>query len=198
MLRLAGATGRGTWALVTELLTGKGLFEVVGDRGPLAEPQVQVIARQLLSVLDYILRRGIVHRDVKPENVIVTRKGVQLMDFGVASHQDDARSMAPRVGSAGDLAPELLLGAQEDRTTRMDCFGIGSLLYFVRFGQTPFSPRAGLQSEKMFLGFFLEKSCFSIFGLGLSTDTRILHRSSQSERPFTLLRWVAFGVWVFA
>ncbi len=68
----------------------------------------------------------------------MTRKGVQLMDFGVASHQDDARSMAPRVGSAGDLAPELLLGAQEDRTTRMDCFGIGSLLYFVRFGQTPF------------------------------------------------------------
>lgn len=139
LLRLVGAKGRCTWAFVTELLKGKELFDIVRDRrAPLAEPVAQVIARQQLSALDYIHQRGVVHRDVKPENVVVTRSGVKLIDFGVASHQNDARSMALRVGSGGYFAPELFHGAPEDRTTRMDCFGIGWLLYFVLCGRSPF------------------------------------------------------------
>jgi len=134
-----GEDGELTW-LALEPVGGVDLLRAVQESGA-TNPAFMVLrlVRRLLGALAYLHERGIVHRDVKPANVMVTREGgLKLMDFGVA-HAPDGALTSPRsmLGTPAYMAPELLRGEQVDG--RADLFAVGVLLYQLLTGRRPFA-----------------------------------------------------------
>jgi len=132
------------WIIITEFVGGGELFTRVRENGPLPEPRAASIAAQLLSALTTLHSRGIVHRDIKTENVIladIERDEVKLVDFGLAAPVWDAEAMITRCGTPGYVAPEVL--RSEKYGCKVDCFSVGVLLYILLVGQGPFRGRAG-------------------------------------------------------
>lgn len=128
--------------IVMELVSGKTLREIIktGERLPLA--RALEIGEGILAALDYSHERGIVHRDVKPANVMITDKGdVKVMDFGIARALDDMAATLTNtwnvVGTAQYLSPEQAIGEIAD--ARSDIYSTGCLLYELLTGKAPFT-----------------------------------------------------------
>jgi serine/threonine protein kinase len=122
--------------LVMELLEGESLSRLltrVGGRISFAE--ALGIAGQVLDVLDMAHANGIVHRDIKPGNIFVTRTGhAKLLDFGFARVRDGVISSVPTLsgivmGTAGYLAPEQARGQPDEVDLRSDIFGVGAVMF---------------------------------------------------------------------
>jgi tRNA A-37 threonylcarbamoyl transferase component Bud32 len=129
----------GTVFLVQELVDAPTLKDVVTNRGPLPASEVAAIGRQLVDGLDAAHRSGVVHRDVKPSNVMVRDDGsVKLADFGIASVQGDPNLTATGVviGSPAYMAPEQATGGTV--TSAADLWSLGATLYFAVEGEPPF------------------------------------------------------------
>jgi tRNA A-37 threonylcarbamoyl transferase component Bud32 len=129
----------GTVFLVQELVDAPTLKDLVAERGPLPPAEVAAIGRQLVDGLDAAHRSGVVHRDVKPGNVMVRDDGsVKLADFGIASVQGDPNLTATGViiGSPAYMAPEQATGATV--TAAADLWSLGATLYFAVEGEAPF------------------------------------------------------------
>jgi len=142
------STGQGAWAIVSEFVGGGELFEEVRKHGPLEEDRARNVAHQLFSALDFLHHRGIVHRDIKTENVCKTGLGdeIKLVDFGLATPEWDNTAMLTRCGSPGYIAPEVLRGDRYG--CKVDCFSVGVLLYILLAGYGPFR---GQTLEEMLL-----------------------------------------------
>jgi len=140
---IVGITEVGTWQgthfLAMEHLEGETLRARL-DRGPLSAAQAQGVVVQIASALDAIHAAGIVHRDVKPANVMLLPGGAaKLLDFGIARHSDDATitSTGTIIGSPAYMAPEQVLG--QKGTVSSDVWALGVLLYEMLSGRPPFS-----------------------------------------------------------
>ncbi|MEA2826901.1 MAG: eukaryotic-like serine/threonine-protein kinase [Actinomycetota bacterium] len=125
--------------IVMELVDAPTLSELVETSGPRPPAEVAVIGSELLDALDAGHRAGIVHRDVKPGNVMVDGSGrVRLADFGVASVLDDVRMTTGSavVGSPAYMAPEQVTG--DDVGPPADLWALGATLYFAVEGRPPY------------------------------------------------------------
>ena len=124
--------------LVMEYVEGTTLFERVRTRGPLTEEEAVSVASDLTSALREAHRRGVLHRDVKPRNVLLDRAGrAKLTDFGSA-RLDDQVALTMTGGLVGTLAyaaPELMAGERGD--ARSDLYSLGLTLYFALSGELP-------------------------------------------------------------
>ena len=141
--------------LVMECLEGESLQQKL-EQGALPVEQAVLWAIQIADALDQAHRRGILHRDVKPGNIMLTGSGVKLMDFGLAKVSPPlviAGNMAANglltasgklVGTLPYMAPEQLAGREAD--VRTDVFALGAVLYEMIAGQRPFQgeSQAGL------------------------------------------------------
>ncbi|MEU6807128.1 serine/threonine-protein kinase, partial [Streptomyces neyagawaensis] len=114
--------------LTTELVLGPNLAEVLASHGPLPADSVRGLAAGLAEALDAIHAAGIVHRDVKPSNVLLTESGPRLVDFGVARpvRQAGLTSTGQFVGTSAYASPEQLLGQKVGPLS--DMFSLGVLL----------------------------------------------------------------------
>jgi len=126
---------------VLELCDGADLRRLVAARGALPEAEVRAILGQLAHALDYVHQRGLVHMDVKPANVMITRDGeVKLTDFGIATPVVplDRTSSADIsvLGTPGFMAPEQLTGGTVD--SRTDIYALGCLAYQLLTGRQLF------------------------------------------------------------
>ncbi|HEX3394520.1 MAG TPA: protein kinase [Acidimicrobiales bacterium] len=126
--------------IVMELVKAPTLADLVKREGPLAEQRVASIGVDVLDALGAAHREGIIHRDVKPANVMVSDSGhVQLGDFGIAAVIDD-----PKLTSSGNLAgsPSYMAPEQAENrppTVATDLWGLGATLYFAVEGRPPFA-----------------------------------------------------------
>jgi eukaryotic-like serine/threonine-protein kinase len=125
--------------IVMELVRAPTLAQLVSRDGPLPPRRAAHIGLDLLAALRAAHREGIVHRDVKPGNVMVPEEGrAKLTDFGVAALVDDPRLTSTGVilGSPSSMAPEQATGAPASPAT--DLWGLGATLYFAVEGVGPF------------------------------------------------------------
>jgi eukaryotic-like serine/threonine-protein kinase len=130
----------GTYYIAMEFLDGRSLKELIVSRGPAPVPVAIDYARQILAALRFAHRNGIVHRDIKPHNVLVDGEGrVKVTDFGIAragaaSQMTEAGSI---VGTAQYLSPEQAKGTAVDQ--RSDIYSLGIVLYELLTGSVPFT-----------------------------------------------------------
>lgn len=136
----------GVHFMAMELLQGHDLFNKVARQGPLAVREAAEIMRQAALGLEYAHNEGLVHRDIKPGNVYVTKDGrVKILDLGLAGLIEDAyqenltREYNERVlGTADYLAPEQAIDSHR-ADARADIYALGCTFYFVLTGQPPFT-----------------------------------------------------------
>src|SRR5437868_3490590 len=129
----------GTYYIAMEYLDGRTLKELLVRNGPTPIPIAIDYARQILSALSFAHRNGIVHRDIKPHNIVVGSDGrLKVTDFGIArsgaSQMTEAGSI---VGTAQYLSPEQARGAPVD--PRSDLYSLGIVLYEMLTGHVPFT-----------------------------------------------------------
>jgi serine/threonine protein kinase len=144
----AGRDGN-THYLVVEFVPGVDLRRLVRMQGVLTQQQAASVILQAARGLDYAHKRGLVHRDVKPGNILVTAEGIaKVSDLGLAGFIHDAGN-DPRagkiVGTADYLAPEQIRNAGEV-THLSDIYSLGCTLYYSVCGKVPFP--GGSASEK--------------------------------------------------
>ena len=129
----------GTYYIAMEYLDGRSLKELILTRGPAPVSVAVDYARQMLSALRFAHRNGIVHRDIKPHNVLVDAEGhLKVTDFGIAragaSQMTEEGSI---IGTAQYLSPEQARGTKVDQTS--DLYSVGIVLYEMLSGQVPFT-----------------------------------------------------------
>src|SRR5947207_5279401 len=129
----------GTYYIAMEYLDGRSLKELIVSRGPAPISVAIDYARQILAAVRFAHRHGIVHRDIKPHNVLVDAEGrLKVTDFGIAragaSQMTEAGSI---IGTAQYLSPEQAKGAPVDQTS--DLYSVGVVLYELLTGAVPFS-----------------------------------------------------------
>jgi serine/threonine protein kinase/Tol biopolymer transport system component len=138
--------------LVMEYLQGETLADRIG-RGPLRTDEVVRIGTDIANALDRAHRQGIVHRDLKPGNIMITKSGVKLLDFGLAkmtvqseaargssimaTEQKPLTEQGAILGTFQYMAPEQLEGREAD--ARSDIFALGAILYEMATGHRAFS-----------------------------------------------------------
>jgi serine/threonine-protein kinase len=129
----------GTYYIAMEYLDGRSLKELIVARGPAPIHIAIDYARQILAAIRFAHRHGIVHRDIKPHNVLVDGEGrLKVTDFGIAragaSQMTEAGSI---IGTAQYLSPEQAKGAPVDQSS--DLYSVGVVLYELLTGVVPFS-----------------------------------------------------------
>ncbi|WP_454931286.1 Stk1 family PASTA domain-containing Ser/Thr kinase [Actinomyces israelii] len=136
-----GAT-RSVPYIVMEYVEGHTVRELLGDGDAVPIPEAVEITTGVLDALEYSHRAGIVHRDIKPGNIMLTSTGaVKVMDFGIARAMEDSSATVTQthavVGTAQYLSPEQARGEVVD--ARSDLYSTGCLLYELLTGQPPFT-----------------------------------------------------------
>jgi serine/threonine protein kinase/HAMP domain-containing protein len=133
----------GLYYITMEYVEGKSLKDLVRERGRLPASAVLPIAKQLCRALEVAHEEGVIHRDIKPQNMVVEGDGVlKVMDFGIARlatrPKDSGHTEAGMVvGTPEYMAPEQLLGDELD--PRADLYATGAVLYECLTGEVPFT-----------------------------------------------------------
>jgi serine/threonine-protein kinase len=126
--------------VVTEYVPGQTLADHLARWGALPEPEALSIARRICEALIHVHRRGFVHYDLKPANIMLCPDDtIRLIDFGLAHEAVKRLTLVgapPAIGSAGYLAPEQI--RRKRGRTSVDVYGIGALLFEMLTGRPPF------------------------------------------------------------
>jgi eukaryotic-like serine/threonine-protein kinase len=127
--------------IVMEFVDGRTLRDIVKTEGPMPPRRAMEIMADVCAALDFSHRNGIIHRDVKPANVMITRTGaVKVMDFGIARALADGQNVtqtAAVIGTAQYLSPEQAQGQAVD--ARSDVYATGCVLFELLTGEPPFT-----------------------------------------------------------
>jgi len=128
--------------IVTEYLRGYTLAHLLNSVRPMPEKDALKLASRVCDALAHMHEHGVVHRDLKPQNVMICYDGtVRVMDFGIAKAAEGRRitftGFTPAVGTPDYMAPEQVKGKRGDERT--DIYSLGAMLYEMVVGVTPFS-----------------------------------------------------------
>jgi eukaryotic-like serine/threonine-protein kinase len=134
-----GEAEDGTSYIAMEYVPGGTLKEQIGRRGPLGDRETAAVGAQIADALGAAHERGVIHRDIKPQNVLVTASGdLKVTDFGIARAASAVTSSASGAifGTAGYISPEQALG--EPVGPASDLYSLGVILYEMLTGELPF------------------------------------------------------------
>ena len=129
--------------LASEYVPGPSVTDSAMEFGPLGDAGLRTLTHGLARALTEVHAAGVVHRDVKPSNVLLARDGPRLIDFGVARAVDDVglTRVGALIGSPGFLSPEQAIG--EPATFGSDVFALASVVAYAARGQSPFGAGDG-------------------------------------------------------
>ena len=126
--------------ITMELVDGKNLFTLLREKGKFDLQEVLPIVEQVASALDYAHRKGVIHRDIKPHNIMAAKDGtVKVTDFGIAKRLRDEASRVSQtqpLGTPAYMAPEHLLGEKIGREA--DIYSLAATVYELLSGHTPY------------------------------------------------------------
>ena len=127
--------------IVTELIEGRNLKDDVAQNGRYAGVDLERLANKLVAAVKAVHAAGIVHRDIKPTNVMVSASGPVLVDFGIAMGEGESHVTRTGLvmGTPGFIAPEIIEGAESDEAT--DWWSVASVLAFAGTGQPVFGTK---------------------------------------------------------
>jgi eukaryotic-like serine/threonine-protein kinase len=134
-----GEAPDGTCYIAMEYVSGGTLKEWLDERGPMEPERALAVAGQVAEALWAAHERGVIHRDIKPQNILITGMGhLKVTDFGIARAASAATISATNavLGTAGYLSPEQALG--EPATPRSDLYSLGIVLYELLTGFVPY------------------------------------------------------------
>lgn len=127
-----------SWSLLFDYYPHRDLFDCLAANGPLSQDAAVEVMIGVSSALSHIHSRGILHRDVKAENVLLDDQGQALLiDFGIATFLDTSQTVSEARGSPCYAAPEVVLGQPYD--WKADVFSAGVLFYYILSRKLPFS-----------------------------------------------------------
>mmetsp|Transcript_63544 Transcript_63544/g.160330 ORF Transcript_63544/g.160330 Transcript_63544/m.160330 type:complete len:640 (-) Transcript_63544:381-2300(-) len=183
------------WCFTMEFCSRGDLHSAVSC-SPFQENAARDIMKCILGALAYIHARGILHRDVKAENVLLRANGVPVLaDFGISCRASDVQARMCRCGSPGSVAPEVLLG--HGWHEKSDLFSAGVMLYYMLSGKGPFqrrevsetlnctvNSRLSFSAHRCFRGASPEVKSFLRLLLGKSPDNRPLAEEALQETWF--------------
>ena len=174
--------------LVMEFVDGPTLREVIRDRPPLSLDATLVITEAILGALDAAHRAGIVHRDVKPENVIVANDGrIKVADFGLARALSSASTITADagtlLGTVAYLSPEQVQRGIAD--ARSDVYAVGIMLFEMLVGSQPFVGETPLQVAFRHVNEEVPAPSSLRLGIPASIDALVAHAtaSDPDQRP---------------
>ena len=141
ILKIFPIEGKRRPYIVMEFLDGQTLDQLLREVKPLPEADAAKIASRLCEALDYMHKNGVIHRDLKPQNIMICKDGsIRIMDFGIAKAFRMRRitfvGFSPTMGTPDYMAPEQVKGKRGDERT--DIYSLGAILYEMTTGSTPF------------------------------------------------------------
>ncbi|PYH99371.1 serine/threonine protein kinase Kin1 [Aspergillus ellipticus CBS 707.79] len=173
------------WYMLFELVNGGQMLDYIISHGKLKEKQARKFARQIASALDYCHRNSIVHRDLKIENILISKTGdIKIIDFGLSNLFSPRSLLKTFCGSLYFAAPELLQ-ARQYTGPEVDVWSFGIVLYVLVCGKVPFDDQSMPKLHaKIKQGSFeyppgLTTECRHIISRMLVTDPK--QRASLSE-----------------
>eukprot|EP00571_Detonula_confervacea_P011372 CAMPEP_0172302948 /NCGR_PEP_ID=MMETSP1058-20130122/4584_1 /TAXON_ID=83371 /ORGANISM="Detonula confervacea, Strain CCMP 353" /LENGTH=457 /DNA_ID=CAMNT_0013013619 /DNA_START=165 /DNA_END=1541 /DNA_ORIENTATION=- len=129
--------------IIMELMSGGELFDYVVQKGTLTEEEASRIVRKVTSALVYMHSRNVIHRDMKPENLLLAHKPrsshdieVKIIDFGLSKILSDSPVASSFLGTRGYLAPEMI--QRRDYTKSVDAWALGVVIFVLLCGCLPF------------------------------------------------------------
>ncbi len=149
-----GKTDEGTVYLVTEYIPGRTLSQIIRESGPLAMEQALDVFIQICDGLAYAHQKGVLHRDVKPSNVIFTPeahlRSLKILDFGIAQIQSEDQKLTKTgvgLGTPAYMSPEQSRGDPLD--ARADVYSMGCLMFETVTGAIPFRGESAVETILM-------------------------------------------------
>src|SRR5689334_3814150 len=136
----------GTYYIAMEYIDGPTLKEEITSRAPLPEAEAVGYAQQVLQALEFAHRRGVIHRDIKPHNMMLTEDGLlKVTDFGIAraANQVEMTEVGSIVGTAQYLSPEQARG--QTVGPQSDIYSLGVVLYEMVTGEVPFTGSSAVE-----------------------------------------------------
>ena len=130
------------WYMLFEYVNGGQMLDYIISHGKLKEKQARKFARQIASALDYCHRNSIVHRDLKIENILISKTGdIKIIDFGLSNLFSPRSLLKTFCGSLYFAAPELLQ-AKQYTGPEVDVWSFGIVLYVLVCGKVPFDDQS--------------------------------------------------------
>ncbi len=129
----------GSYYIAMEYLEGKSLKELIAEKGRLPTDKAIFVARQILQALQFAHEHNVIHRDIKPQNIVINGRGqVKVTDFGIARAGASAKmtETGSILGTAQYLSPEQAKGKSVEQNS--DMYSVGIVLYEMLTGQVPF------------------------------------------------------------
>lgn len=129
--------------LAIELCQQLDLYDLIKQTGPFCAHVTRYIARALLAGTEYLHRKGLAHRDIKPQNILLAKATYypKLTDFGFMCDTKKQDYVPRHVGTQGFLAPELMNRDKKIEATHLikcDMFALGVVIFIIQFGYMPF------------------------------------------------------------
>ncbi|KAE9125249.1 hypothetical protein PF010_g5701 [Phytophthora fragariae] len=181
--------------LVTELAEGGDLFDRIVKQGKFPEREAQKVTAALVEALHYCHTHSIIHRDVKPENVLLSGDDVKLCDFGFArqlNHQEEQASDS--CGTPGYAAPEILDGRSYG--LEVDVFSLGVVTYIMLCGYPPFPMKLAQLRTHRFNVRYPSKDWAAIHPDVKTLISKMLHVDPKERPSMAVLRchpWIQAG-----
>lgn len=139
--------------LVIEYMEGGELFDIIADQGHLSEQRASQVVREIIKGVDYLHEVGVVHCDIKPENILCKSHSwplqIKLCDFGLANFYDkyNNSTMTAMIGTPGYVAPEVV--QRKPYGPPVDMWACGVVLYVMLSGRMPFYGKDDVQCLRM-------------------------------------------------